>query len=153
MRLPIPLLPFDISIGVERRSRQPYRFRIRLRTLLILVMIAALLMGGWVAWRREQIWKQHEREYLDLAGLYARQETRHLMAAAAGNSVPAAFTNGAGWRVIRMGPNEHKRLAAEYGRFRRRYEQAASRPWQPFGSPPAHSKSIGSQTNRVRRPQ
>jgi hypothetical protein len=142
MRLAIPLFPWAISVCLERRSRQPLRWRFRIRTLLILVVIAALLMGAWMAKQRQQFWKLREtewklreREYRDRAASYARAETSHLLDAATGKSSLGAIGDGMGWRVIRMGPREHKRMAAEYGRLKRSYEQATATPWLPLQFP------------------
>jgi hypothetical protein len=129
MRVAIPLLPWAISVGLERRSRQPLRWRLRLRTLLILVAIAALLMGGWVARERHVVWKEREQRYRQNAEMFGRREASNLMYAASGKMGEGEVGDEKGWRVIRLGPDEFKRLAAYYGRMKRKYEQAASTPW------------------------
>jgi hypothetical protein len=138
MRLPIPLLPWAISVSIEQRSMQPLRWLFRLNTLLIIVGIAALFMGGWVAIQRHQVgkllereWKRREIEYRALAASYARSETSHLMDAATGKLSRGFVGDGMGFREIQIGPHEHRRLAEDCGRLKRSYEKAAETPWLP----------------------
>jgi hypothetical protein len=138
MRLAIPLLPWTISVSIERRSSQPFRWRFRLKTLLIIVAVAALFMGGRVAIQRHQVrnlrereWQLHEREYRAKAASYARSETSHLMDAATGKSSRGYVGDGMGFRELQIGPDEHRRLAADCGRLKRSYEKATETPWLP----------------------
>jgi hypothetical protein len=131
MRLAIPLLPWTILVGIERRSRQPIRWRFRLRTVLIIVAIAALFMGAWMAncrhqaWKLlEKEWKRREQEYQAKAATYARSEISHLLAAGTGKSSPGYIGDPTGYRELRVGPNEHSRLAAEAGRLKRMFEKS-----------------------------
>jgi hypothetical protein len=142
MRVAIPLIPWAVVVGLEPRRRQPLRWRFRLRSLLILVVIAALLLGGWTARQRhlvrkerERLWKELERGHRETADRFARQETSHLLSADEGKtSRVVAGIGGKGWYVIRVGPVEHKRIAVYYGRKKRTYEQASARPWLPVES-------------------
>jgi hypothetical protein len=141
MRLAIPLLPWSISVVIERRSRQSVRWRFRLRTVLIVVAITALFMGAWMAkerhlaWKRlETEWERRAQEYEARAAMYAKWEVSHLTAAGTGKSNLGVIGDGAGYRELRIGPNEHKRLAAERGRLKRKYARAAATPWLPVES-------------------
>jgi hypothetical protein len=136
MRLAIPLLPWTISVGIERRSRQPVRWRFRLGTVLIAVAIAALFIGAWMAQQRhlawkqlEREWKRREQEYQARAAMDAKSEISHLAATGTGKSNLRFIGDRTGYREFRVGPNEHKRLAAEAGRIKRKYAQAATTPW------------------------
>jgi hypothetical protein len=156
MRVAIPLVPWAISISLERRSRPAFRWRYRLRTLLILVAIVALLLGGWAARRRHQIWQRQQqvwaelaREYRDLAERCAQREARAFESAATGKTDRAAIGwAGKGGCEIRLRPAEHKRIAAEQGRLKRKYEQAAASPWIPIGA-----ADLGHETLRIAEEQ
>jgi hypothetical protein len=152
MRVAIPLIPWAISVSLERRSRQALRWRYRLRTLLILVAIVALIMGGWVARRRHQIWQRQQQvwnalapEYRGFAERWARIEASYLESAATGKAIRGVVGDEKGWRVYQLGPAEHKRMAAHSGRLKRKYEQAAASPWLPFQLEPELAESEASR--------
>jgi hypothetical protein len=141
MRLPMPLLPWTILVGIERRSRQPIRWRFRLRTVLIIVAIAALFMGAWMAncrhqaWKLlEKEWKRREQEYQAKAATYAKSEMSHPADAGTGTSSLGFIGDPTGFREVRLGPDEHKRLAAYSARMKRMYAEAATAPWLPVDS-------------------
>jgi hypothetical protein len=156
MRVAIPLIPWAISVRLERRSRTAFRWRFRIRTLLILVAITALSLGGWAARRRHQMWLRQERvwselarEYREWARICAQNEARSLASAATGKTTRALIGVGdKGWGVVRLGPTEHLRIAAERGRLKRKYEQAATSPRIPIGN-----LDLGSETERIAEEQ
>jgi hypothetical protein len=106
-----------------------------LKTRLIIVAITALFMGGMVATQRHQVSILREREYRDRAAMYAISEISHLLDAATGKSSRGVIGDGIGFRVVHMGPDEHERLAAYFGRLKRKYENAAETPWLPVEPP------------------
>jgi hypothetical protein len=108
---------------------------------LIIVAIVALFMGAWMAncrhqaWKLlEKEWKRREQEYQAKAATYARSEISHLLAAGTGKSSPGYIGDPTGYRELRVGPNEHSRLAAEAGRLKRMFEKAAATPCLPVDS-------------------
>ena len=122
--LGIPLLPWAVSVSLERRRRQPLRWRFRIKTLLILVVIAALVLGAWMEKQRQQFWKLRkterklrEREYRDEAAKYARYETSHLSNAATGKSSLGAIGDGMGWRDFEWDPASTKEWPPGMGVF------------------------------------
>jgi hypothetical protein len=158
MRLAIPLFPWAISVGLERRSRRPLRWQFHLKTLLIIVVIAALIMAGLVAGQRQRVlvmrereWKIRQKEYQGLAAHYAKNEAFYLKAAETGETSRGLFVDGTGYFVLRMGRVEHSRVAAEIGRQRRKYERAAAQPWLPVEPPlePVEFRKIADEQGAV----
>jgi hypothetical protein len=105
----------------------------------MVIAVSALFMGTWMANQRyqalEKEWKRREQEYQSRAAMYAKSEISHVADAGTGKSNLGFVGDGTGYREIRMGPNEHKRLAAEAGRMKRKYEKAAESPWLSVESP------------------
>ncbi len=61
-------------------------------------------------------------------------ETSDLKSAASGETSRGVIGGQKSWRVIRLGPDEYKRLAAYHGLLKRKYEKAAAMPWLPVES-------------------
>jgi hypothetical protein len=154
LRVPLPFLPFAVSIvaGVERRQRTPWRWQMRLRTLFVLVAIAAVVMAGVAAWQRRQRWlrwqpelENRTRSYLADAAMYARAESSYLKAAASGKTSTIFYCNSEGWVTLRLRGAELGRVAKEKGRLRLKYEHAAAHPWlsiEPDPSPNVIDKLV-----------
>jgi hypothetical protein len=164
MRVPLPFLPFAVSIqvGVERRLRSQWRWRIRLRTLSVLVALAALIMGGVAAQRRKERWQRwqsaafdRQHEYHIMGRMYARAEAYHRKTAATGETLTLSSGNPEGWVTLRLRGSELLRLAEEEGRLRRKYEGAASHLWDTVEPDPSPSviEKLADEKGLVRTPQ
>jgi hypothetical protein len=143
MRILIPLLPWAISISLERRARNPSRLprmRFRIRTLLILVAVVALVMGWQVRRERQRELLRRSQSYGLLAQRYAEAEWLHEWAASLGEHLIVTFGDARGYRTVRLEVSELKKVAEDEGRMRIKYERAAAAPWFRFEPDPRVSE-------------
>ena len=143
MRLPIPLLPWAVSIRIESRARRSFRLsrlRLRLRTLLILVAVVALILGGLARWERRRELSRRGQSYALLARRYAHAEWFHEWAASLGEHLYVTFGDGRGYRTVRLEVSELKEVAEDERLMRRKYERAAACPWLPIEPDPSVSE-------------
>ena len=114
------------------RVRPALRFR--LRTLLLCVLLVGVVLGAERTWRRRQ-------EYLARAAFHAAEEAKlsaeaRALAAAFARFPPALLSGPCGnprryAKALNRGVTDRATRAAEHGRLKERYLQAAGRPWEP----------------------
>jgi hypothetical protein len=132
MRIPIPLFPLALSIGLESRARNPFRLprlRFRLRTVFILVAVLALIMAGLAQRERRRELLRRSKSYAQLAQRYAKAEWFHEWAASLGEHLIVTFGDARGYRSVRLEFSELKKVAEDEGLMRMKYERAAAAPW------------------------
>jgi hypothetical protein len=121
-------------LGIMAMLRVLPASQFRLRTLILVVLLAGVALGTERAWRRR-------REYLNRAADHAAAEAK---LSAKSRALAAELARLSPWLL--RGPCGNPRRyaealdgvmttdaerAAEHGRLKERYLQAASRPWEP----------------------
>jgi hypothetical protein len=115
------------------RVRPALQFR--LRTLILMVLLVGVTFGAERVWRRRQ-------EYLNRAAYHASEEATmsadaRALAAELASYLPALQKKGQCGnprrhaQALKTVMTELATSAAEHGRLKERYLQAASRPWEP----------------------
>jgi hypothetical protein len=143
MRFPIPLFPLALSIRLESRVRNGFRLsqlRFRLRTMLVLVAIVALIMGGVSRWERRKELLRLSGSYSLWAERYARAEWFHSWVASRGEHLIVTFGDARGYRTVRLEVSELEKVAEDERRMRVKYERAAASPWLPVEPDPRVSE-------------
>ena len=116
------------------------RFRIRLRTMLILVAIVALVIGGLARRERQRDLLHRRQSYTLLARRYAQAERFHKWWASLGERLEATFGDARWYQTVLLEVSEVERVAEEEGLMRVKYERAAAAPWLPIEPDPRVSE-------------